>query len=558
MALALRPPGTEKSQVVHPNLTRERLSHELLTSDSEQKAVAISELAARGENFTVSHLDGIVQELRRTGSPGVKQAVCKALISAKSAAVPFFEDVVGLVNDIDPEVRYWGCLALGSMGPSASGAKSQVVQLLGDSSEAVRFGACSALGGFKADDCVDSLKAMLSDTSPEVQGAACLALGKLGVAGTPYAELVAQRLQEPGACKNALKALALMGLEGGKHCEAVCDCLTSEDAETRVLAASTVGKMTEYVKQYPRALERVLELARDEDGRKRSAAVLALGYMGKDASTYKDVVQDLLNDDFEEEADNALTVGGCRGRMPPACRKARCAAAASLGRIAAEDSGFGWDGPAAEVARQLDSSDWEVRLCALDCLAALGGRARSHAVKVAAQFSDEKYIIRSKAARAYGKLGETASVAGLADLVQDSCPAVKSEAAVALSQLGSQGAEYCDKVYELLRDISADVRAAAITALAGMSEKGPYFASAIAQRLKMPDGRPEDPKVRIAALEALATPALQARAAAFADLINEQLKDELPSVREAAQKSLSMMGMPAMGYGAIEDNGNEE
>ncbi|CAE7680530.1 bcas2, partial [Symbiodinium pilosum] len=512
---------------------RERLSYELAYKTDEQKALAIADLAAKGETLVASHLDYIVSELQRSSSAEIKQAVCKAVIAAGQASLPFYQDIVGLIGDQSPEVRYWGCLAVGTMGSSASGAKRQIRNLLQDSSEAVRFGACSALGGIKAEDCTDDLKNKLDDPSPEVQGAACLALGRMGVAGARYAPMVVPKLSDPRSCNDALKALALMGPEGSKHCDKVVECLCNEDAETRALAASVVGKMSEYVKDTPAAMNRILDLTRDEDGRKRVAAVLALGYMGRDAASHKGILQDCLMDEFEEEAENALTQGGCRGRLPPSCRKAKCAAAAALARIAAQDQGYGWESTAADVARLLGSEDWEVKLCALECLSALGRRARENTDKVVGQLSDEKYIIRAKAATALANIGDLESIGlnKLSELLQDTCPAVKSAAALALAELGDDGAEYCNKVFDLLTDISADVRAAAVTALSKMRDKGRYFTTVIAQRLKT-EG--EDPKVRVAAMEALS--ALEERSLAFLDLIKQHQRDEVPSVREAASK----------------------
>ncbi|CAJ1327228.1 unnamed protein product [Effrenium voratum] len=502
MALdAVRQPGTDKSLTVQQGFTREGLSYELTSKTDEQKAVAISDLAAKGESFVANHLDHLVAELHRSHSPEVKQAVCKAIMAAGSSAAPFYQDLAGLTHDSNPEVRYWGCLAVGSMGSAASGSKGRMCSLLQDPSEAVRFGACSALGGIKADDCTEDLKQMLTDASPEVQGAACLALAKVGA--DSCAPTVAQKLAQPRARSNALKALGLMGREGGACCADVVECLCDDDAETRVLAAAIVGKMSEYVRNAPAIVNRILELVRDEDGRRRIAALLALGYMGYEASAHKDIIQDALMDDFEEDADNALTQGGCRSRLPPSCRKAKCAAAAALSRIAAVDKGFGWESAAAQVARLLDEDDWEVKTCALECLAQLGGRAREHVDKIFGQLGDERYIVRAKAAAALGSIGEVESISlnKLADLLEDKCPAVKSAAALGLAQLGDEGAEHSHKVFNLLTDISADVRAAAVRALANMRDRGPYFATVIAQRLQ---AEGEDPKVRIAAMEALA------------------------------------------------------
>eukprot|EP00439_Symbiodinium_sp_Y106_P027634 s6369_g3.t1 len=203
-----------------------------------------------GEALVVSHLDYIVSELQRSPSSEMKQAICKAVIAAGPAATAFYHEIATLISDNNPEVRYWGCLAVGTMGSSASGAKRQIRSLLQDSSEAVRFGACSALGGMKAEDCMEDLKEKLADPSPEVQGAACLALGRMGVAGTKYAEMI---VPKPGTHPRS------------KYCEKVVECLCDEDAETRALAASVVGKMSEYVKDTPAAMNRILDLAKDED-----------------------------------------------------------------------------------------------------------------------------------------------------------------------------------------------------------------------------------------------------------------------------------------------------
>eukprot|EP00439_Symbiodinium_sp_Y106_P015454 s6369_g2.t1 len=250
-----------------------------------------------------------------------------------------------------------------------------------------------------------------------------------------------------------------------------------------------------------------------KDGRKRLAAVLALGYMGRDAASHKGLIQDCLLDEFEEDAENALTQGGCRGRLPPSCRKAKCAAAAALARIASQEQGYGWESTAADVARLLSSDDWEVRLCALECLTALGRRARENTDKVVGQLSDEKYIIRAKAPH-----------------LNDTCPAVKSAAALALAETEPQSLNslyyerYCMHwfiaVFDLLTDISADVRASAVTALSKMSDKGRYFTTVIAQRLKT-EG--EDPKVRVAAMEALS--ALEERSLNFLDLIKQHQRE---------------------------------
>lgn len=532
MALVLRPPS-DKSLQIQQDYSRDGFSYSLSSKDSEQKAFAIKELAAKGKSALANHLDTIVAQMRHHPTDSVKQAVCQAIVSAGPTASPFYEDVLTLLNEHSAEVRYWACLALGAMGSRASGSKSHLRRLLEDRSEAVRFGACSALGDLQATDCIEELEPMLMDTSPEVQGAACVALGKLGISGSSCASMVVQKLNEPRSRPSAIRALGLMGAEGGRHLKAICDCLGDSDPETRILAASVVGKLADFVTEAPEAMSQIVGLVSDEDGRKRLAALLALGYLGKEAAEQKDLIKDLLLDNFEEPAENCLTVGGCRVRLPPSCRKVKCAAAAALGRIAAEDDGFGWELPATEIARLLDDNDWEVKLCALDALASLGERARPHAAKVVRLFRDEKYILRVKAAETYGKLRDIDLISGLADLLEDYCPSVKVAAAQALSELGEEGAEFADKVFCLVHDFTPEVRVAAITALSQIGPKGQIFASSIAQKVS----DPEDPTVRIAAIKALAS--MEERGATFIDVISNQLQDPLDSVRAAASSSVN-------------------
>lgn len=66
----------------------------------------------------------------------------------------------------------------------------------------------------------------------------------------------------------------------------------------------------------------------------------------------------------------------------------------------------------------------------------------------------------------------------------------------------------------------------------------------------------EDPAVRIASMEALI--AMGERGAAFQDLIQEQQKDEMPSIRAAAARCLDSLGIGGPGMAAIQDNGDEE
>merc|ERR1711920_915315 len=112
-----------------------------------------------------------------------------------------------------------------------------------------------------------------------------------------------------------------------------------------------------------------------------------------------------------------------------------------------------------------------------------GVKAKHQAARVANLFQDTRYIVRAKAAFACGKLRNADCIPQLADLLEDSAPAVREEAVHALSASGEDGADYIGKVAERLGDTAPNVRAASIAALANMGEQGHCYASAVAQRL---------------------------------------------------------------------------
>jgi len=514
-------------------------------STDTEKAAIVQELANHSEEELVEYLDQIVALLSTTESSEVKGAVCRAVQGAGFVGQMYWHEVTMLLNDPDSDVRYQACCALASMGPNASAAQSSVVALLSDQSEAVRCGACAALGAFEASAHTDQIAALLNDKSPEVQGAACLALGKLGKAGGRSVADVASKTEEPRSRLQAIYALGSMEAEGAKHCDRVVACLSDEDAEIRLTAAQLCGKMAKAVKESGTAWGKLVGLLGDSDGHIRCAAALALGYMGEEAIDMCDSLKDMLVDDFGESGVNAMTAGGCRSRMPPSARKARCAAAAALGLIAETGGEVAVDVYSAEVANLLNEEDWETRMVACEALAMMGEGAREQAAKLSAIFDDEHFSVRAKAARACGKLKDTECASGLADLIADNCPSVREEAMLALAELGDDGSEYIEKVFEKLNDFSPSVRAAAMTALARMGEKGQCYAGAIARCLT----EYEAPFVRIAAIEALGN--MEEHGAAYADIVADFLEDQLPAVRAAAAASLGKMGPEAEAFSGL-------
>lgn len=527
----------------HQQQSKSYLNQSLNTYHDEHKAGAIHDLSSRGQQQLSNNLDSIVGLLDRPQTAQVKAAVCKSVTAAGPSAAHYCHAVSNLLHDQSADVRYLACIAVGSMGPMGAGVVSKLRMLLSDREESVRFGACVALGGVQATECLEDIKELLTDSSPEVQGAACVALGTLGYEGWKHADDAAERLSDPRSRLLALKALGLMSSQGTRHCEAVVDCLADEDAEVRLMAASVVGKMAAAVKEEHSAFAKVLDLAEHQDGRLRCAAALAIGYMGQEAFEQRYVLKSLLVDNFEEPAINGQTVGGCRTRAPPACRKVKCAAAAALGHIAAATEGEDWAELSGEVGRLLDSPDWEARLCGLEAIAMMGRGARGQSYKVAALFDDDMYVVRAKAALAAGKIRDPKACDGLADLLEDRCPTVREQALKAIAELGEDGDDYTDQVQNCLQDSSSTVRAAACRTLASVGEKGHFYAGAVAQRLYQAS---EDVLVLVAAMEALER--MSVRGASYAEVVAGYLQDGRIQVRLAAEHSLSSMGTDARAF----------
>jgi len=535
MALALR-------QSQHPTVPiQEEISVDaawgaLNQVSGYQKVGIIEQIVQRGEAECAICLDAIVPCLSGGYTlPEVKEAVCQAVRVAGPAGLAYSQEITQLLGDQNPGVQYQACMTLAALGTSLLTVElsRRVVDLLGNKEEVVRYGACMALGGLEAEDAAGRLAEALGDSSPEVQGAACWALGKLGEKGSQSAATVAKKLGEPRCRAQAVTALSLMGSAGATYCEDVCGCLADPDADVRVAAAVAVGKMGRAVRGSA-AWDTVTETLSHPDGQSRAAAALALGYMGTEGADQCDALLALLEDEFEESAANALTVGGCRPGLPASFRKTKCAAAAALGMIAASNAAsVNTRKVAEEVARLLHEDSWESRAAACDSLALMGSQASDQAMKLSTLFDDHQYLVRACAARACGKLGDASSSSALVDLLSDKAPTVREAALLALADLDADDvSEFIGKVVEMLTDASPAVRAAACMALSQMGDKGKLYASAVAQHLDFEEAS----VVRVAALRALQT--MGSRGKVFVQDLSEYLEDHDPQVRLAASKLL--------------------
>ena len=266
------------------------------------------------------------------------------------------------------------------------------------------------------------------------------------------------------------------------------------------------------------ALDRLLELSRDEDRGVRWAAAEALGGLGASAAPALDRLLELSRDED---------------------RGVRRAAAEALGGQGASTA------PALDQLLELSrDEDSGVRWAAAEALGGLGASAAPALDRLLELIRDEVSGVRWAAAKALGGLGASAAPAldRLLELIRDADQDVRRAAAEALGGLGASAAPALDQLLELIRDEVSGVRRAAAEALGGL---GASAAPALDRLLELI--RDEDEDVRRAAAKALG--GLGASAAPALDRLLELTRDEDRGVRWAAAgrwRGLGASAAPAL------------
>jgi HEAT repeat protein len=112
--------------------------------------------------------------------------------------------------------------------------------------------------------------------------------------------------------------------------------------------------------------------------------------------------------------------------------------------------------------RGLGHKDEDVRLAACDLVESFSDwRATSHLTKQLS--SDSSPVVRARAAKVLGRLGDRRAAEPLADLLVDPDPRVVAEAAAALGLLGHTPS--ADRLLDLVDHADPDVRITALTAI---------------------------------------------------------------------------------------------
>lgn len=360
-------------------------------------------------------------------------------------------------------------------------------------------------------------------------------LGILARAGPAEAAEVAQKLQEASTRYAALCTLSKLGTSvSGKFVDdIIAQCLPDKDSRTRAAAAAAIGNSADAVLASGSA-SKIAELLKSEDPGVRCGAAVALGKFGEKGAAFASNVAELLKDDAEDDSETYLWIGGSTARTPAMARRPKCAALMALGKMGAGSF-------AGACAEALSDDNYEVRLCALECLAQLGDAGRNQSSKIANCLEDDLFVVRAKACECIAALKAEDQMGSLADLFEDKAPAVRQAALTALVECPHVARTYSSEVYKCLNDELPAVRACAISLLGHLGEISRSYASVIATCLN-----DQDAAVRGAACKALG--GLGDYGACFSEEVSYCLRDEDQGVREAAARALDSMGSEALRY----------
>ncbi len=372
-------------------------------------------------------------------------------------------------------------LALALTGLSVAGAAEldrgaipRHIQALRDENQTGRLHAARDLGvfGTAAKDAVGPLSAaLLKEQSPQVRGEMVRSLGRIGPAGVPTLEKLAEAADATLRLQ-AIRALSNIGPEAKDALPTVTKALRDRDARVRARAAFALGEIAvdpqvappliaalrdsdrsvcvqaanSLIRIGPAAVPFLAEGLSDQHSRARYWSAYALGMIGPEA----------------KEAVPALTRA-----LKDQERSVHMMAAATLGEIGCEA------GPAvAGLMADLKDTQQEVRTQAALSLAAIGQPAVPHLVEAAVRGDS---TLQTKALFVLGMIGADAkeAVPALMEIAKGKDSTRRALACVALGQIGPEAQKSVPTLTSLLNDKEVKVRVAAALALARIEPDNP-------------------------------------------------------------------------------------
>lgn len=516
----------------------EQLFQALYQPNPQNRIAALKQIAALPEWEAVEY--GALERTADLFQDPDFAVQCVALdtMGAMGASANGYADyIASMLGSSDKEVREKALLNLGYTGSSQHLQK--VEQFVNDQDLDLVINAVKSLGELlkgcdssTAASLLPTLKEKLKSADPDVAAAAAGALA--GLPDTP-ADEVKTMLTHKAA---KVKVAALENLQTpDKLVGAIAACVGDSDSQVRVAAVKQISYLGEKAESETAAIGKLL--SHSEIGVKTAAAG-ALAGIGAKAASQADALVPLLTDSSEDKSMLLLSKAGVQPKAEATYRKPACAAAWALSQLQASSK-------AADVAKGLESADYEVRIECLKALATMGAEGAKFEEEAMKCVEDPVPMVTANACLTLGAMAESsapssASAEKVADCLKDKLPMVRAAALQGLAKMGDEATNYLEEIVKKLTDPIWSVKTAACAAIAGCGEMGQMYAADICRLIY-----DNDPQVRNAAVTTLAQ--MGERGAAFADEIAYLLEDPYqdPTVRQSAELTLEQMGMPAGG-----------
>ncbi len=404
---------------------------------------------AHCQQFLRRPVSAWAEDLKK-GDVFTRRSAAFALGKCGIAAAGRINDLIAALEDSDEGVREAAAFALGELGPLAESATPALGKLLqNDPTPVARRGAACALGmiGRGAEEGGEVLRHALADRDPRVRQNAAWALGQLGRPAVAKSVSELRKLLHDVDLlvrRDAVQSLAMGGEDARAAADDLLPLLQDEDPALRIRAATALGKIGVSAHRAAPPLLAILGDVRADKDLRRNALEALSQTGGFGLAPAVEPLRQLLAD------------------TDPAVREF-----AALGLFRAGEAPR-W--PQGEQARALAGSVLHPgpRAFVLALQGAMPNPIRPALPDLAAALTDATPAVRRNAAAALSRLGPEAlpALPALALALKDEVAEVRQQAEVALSLLKEAAEPALHELLEALKDRDRLVRKYALFALA--------------------------------------------------------------------------------------------
>jgi HEAT repeat protein len=234
---------------------------------------------------------GLLRELREHPDPTTRVRIAELLLKYKDKGDDLIKGLVAaLKTDKDAKVRAMAATTIGKLERIASSAVSDLGEALKDQAGPVRSAAAEALGVFSAFDAeiardwVSPLAACLKDGDTTVRMNAAYALARMGASAAAAVSALSDAVggdKEIAVRKESAKALAAIGPKASDATPALIKALQDTNSDVRMQAAYALGRIGS---DAVAALPGLMKAVKDKDKSVRCHAIHAIGAFGKAAT----------------------------------------------------------------------------------------------------------------------------------------------------------------------------------------------------------------------------------------------------------------------------------